>query len=178
LYNILLLVLILSVTLSTTRTEIVYWRSTVSGVYDICVGTVYSISSTSCYNTLEWYIDIDGIYIHTNVYYAYTTKAYSSMTYSSTLMYFTTIQGYTNISEISTLTISYSITYINSFLITITDTMTNKDTFTNYETYIQYSTITRIVAPSPSIVPKNKCTCIIPLCNKLDLVLLTINNIV
>jgi hypothetical protein len=48
----------------------------------------------------------------------------------------------------------------------------------NINTDIQYSTITRITAPSPSIVPKNKCTCVLPLCNKIDLVFLTINNIV
>jgi hypothetical protein len=98
-------------------------------------------------------------------------------------MYYSTTRKYTyapsKLIAKSTLTISYySITNTYSSLITIIDTMTNIDTFTNYETYIEYSTITRILASSPSQLPKDKCTCNIPLCNKIDLVLLTINNIV
>jgi hypothetical protein len=95
-------------------------------------------------------------------------------------MYFSTTQGYTYVSSPytlgSTLTISYYSSYTDSLILTIIDTITSKDTFTNYETYVQYSTITRIIAPSPS--PINKCTCVFQLYNKIDLVLLTINNIV
>jgi hypothetical protein len=97
-------------------------------------------------------------------------------------MYFSTTQSYTYLykilipSEKATTTMTYSDTY--SLIISIIDTMTNMDTFIDYETYVQYSTITRLLAPSPSILPKDKCTCVFKLCNKIDLVLLTINNIV
>jgi hypothetical protein len=93
-------------------------------------------------------------------------------------MYFSTTQSYTATyaSYTSTSTLTNSNTY--STIITIIDTITDTDSMTYYTTDIEYSKITRIIAPSPSIVPKNKCTCALPLCNKLDLVLLTINNIV
>jgi hypothetical protein len=184
LYNIiLLLVLILSVTLSTTKTKIVWWISTEYRRYDIAEYIVWSISSTSCYNTLERYWTyINGVY--TNEYYAYTTKTCSSVTWSSTnTMYFKTTRSYTATSSLytieSTLTIytyynHYFETYLKTDFVTIIDT----DILISFSTVILYSTITRLLAPSPSILQKNKCTCALQLCNKIDLVLLTINNIV
>jgi hypothetical protein len=104
--------------------------------------------------------------------------AFSSASWKSTLLYYYTTKGYIYISDTSTLINTYVLSNIYYPIITIFGTMIDKDTFINYETFVQYSTITRILAPSPSQLPKNKCTCNIPLCNKLDLVLLTINNIV
>jgi hypothetical protein len=103
--------------------------------------------------------------------------AKSSAAWSSTLMYYiSTTQGYTYVSDVSTLIISY----YNSY----SETNTYRDFFTFIDTVellcfntdVQYSTITRMIAPSPS--PIKKCTCVFPLCNRIDLVLLTINNIV
>jgi hypothetical protein len=113
-------------------------------------------------------------------YYSYSTKTFSSYTWKSTsTLYFSTKQGFTYVSDIETVTIyTYYSHYIETYSYVDLVTFTETDILVSFSTYIQYSTITRIVAPSPSILPKNKCTCIIPLCNRLDLVLLTINNIV
>jgi hypothetical protein len=186
LYYIILLVLILSVTLSTTATWYVWWKSTEYGEYDIAINQTWSISSTrSCYNTLQTYRRIDGVtsyYTWNTLYKTYTTMTRSSATWSSiSTMYFTTTQSYTTIYSYYTIGLaiintylSYIVTYLHTDYVTFTDT----DILVSFSTDVQYSTITMMMAPSPSIVPKNKCTCNIPLCNKLDLVLLTINNIV
>jgi hypothetical protein len=122
---------------------------------------------------------INGAYYA--AFYTSTTIVFSSNTWSSTkTMYFSTTQSYTyapsKLTSKSTLTFTLTFTDTFSTIITISDILTNTIAITYYSTDVQYSTITRILAPSPS--PINKCTCNIPLCNKLDLVLLTINNIV
>jgi hypothetical protein len=176
LYNILFLVIILSVTLSKTETYSVWWARTVSGNYDIAYSGAWLISSTICYNTLVRYDTyINGVY--TNNFYTYTDYIpYRSV--SSTLRYFSTTHGYTYVSNILTLTISYYPSYTETYLYTDCNIMVNSEIYISFSTNIQYSTITRILALSPSSLPMNKCTCIIPLCNRIDLVLLTINNIV
>jgi hypothetical protein len=169
-YTILYNIFILSVTLSTTETYIDKWTSTEYGYQIYSYYNYWYISFTSCYNTLI------SSYI---CYYSNTYKAWCSATWSSTSMSYYTRQSYTATSTIiysSTLKISNSPTYTNSQIISITIINTDIYTITYSLTDIQYSTITRMLAPSPS--PMNKCTCIIPLCNKLDLVLLTINNII
>jgi hypothetical protein len=180
LYNIiLLLVLTISVTLSTTKTYVAYWTSTEYGNHDIAQGYPWSITSYSCYNTVSL---LAGSYIngvHTDHFYSMTSVTLSRFTWSSTLMYFSTKKGYTYASGIltysSTLTISYSPTYTNSKIISITNIKTDIYTMTYSLRDIHYSTITSIIAPSPSILPKNKCTCVFQLCNKINLVLISIN---
>jgi hypothetical protein len=156
-----------SVTLSTTATRIIYWKSTEYGYYDIAWDLVYStVTQISCYNTLVWYYTyINGEY--TNVYCTSTTKAVSSITVKSTdTIYFSTYPKYTYAllleSGLIYLT-SYYASYIYSSIISITNTKTNINSLTYYTTNIQYSTITRIVAPSPSSLPKyntmKRCNC-------------------
>jgi hypothetical protein len=182
LYNILLLVLILSVTLSTTETHIRYWKSTEYIYTDIVRSLTWSISSTSCYNTLTSTFSsyINGRYY--NVYSTYTYSIWYSSKWSSTnTLYFSTTQSYTySLLYTSGLVFftSHYTSYVNTLIISTTNTLTITNSLTYYSTDIQYSTITRILAPSPSILPKNKCTCVLTLCNRIDLVLLTINNIV
>jgi hypothetical protein len=160
------------------------YKSTEYGRYNIANVYVWSINThSSCKNviaqtygtyingvyTKAYYTSTKGIVnamhmINTNILYLYTTQSYTatSSPYSSTL----------------TLKISYYSSYMENYLYTDCNILTDTNSMTYYTTDIQYSTITRIIAPSPSIVLKDKCTCILPLCNKIDLVLLTINNIV
>jgi hypothetical protein len=183
LYNILLLVLIVSVTLSTTKTVSVYWKSTELGNYDIGYGYPLIITSTSCYNYLSMYIGTYTNGVYTNYYYTYTRKTFnyfywsptSTIFYSLSEGYLAILSAYTILSAIIN---TYYPSYIETYLYTDYVTFTNTISLLNISTDIQYSTITRMIAPSPSILSKDKCTCVFSLCNRLDLVLLTINNIV
>jgi hypothetical protein len=175
LYNIILLfVLILSVTLSTTQTYFIIWKSTEYGNYDIAHDIVWSISynSIDCYNTLTWY----GTYVNgtfTDYYYSSTYSTCSSHYYTNTnTMYISTSQGYTYVSDISTLTNTITNHYFETILYTNCNIMTETDVLIKFSTDIQYSTITRIEAPSPSIVPKCEFTCNVQSCNNIDLFIL------
>jgi hypothetical protein len=168
------------VTFSTNATKVVYWKSTDYGRYDVAYDWIYSFSSiNSCSNTLT---SVWGTYINSKYslrYYTSTTKAFSSATWSSTsTIYFLITHAYTATYASYTITSTLTNSDTYSTIKTVIDILGNTDTMAYYTTDIQYSTITMILAPSPSIVPKDKCTCVFQLCNKLDLVLLTINNIV
>jgi hypothetical protein len=161
-----------NVTLSTTQTYTLGYKSTVYGYYDYATLTWTIKNHASCYNTLDWkYITYYSTYTYSSYQWCIGLSSTSTMYYSTTQSYI-----YTFLSN--TLTTSYSPTYTNSLIISTKNTIANTNSLTYYTTNIQYSTITRVMAPSPSLLPKDKCTCNIPLCNKLDLVLLTINNIV
>jgi hypothetical protein len=172
-----LLVLIISVTLSTTKTRINYYTSTTLGNQDLAWYISWSIFTYACYNTLNYYLILSSPY--TSTYTSITKYDFSYISMST--MYFSTTRSYT---ETLTLTSSSTLTnimvdhYIETYSYTDFDTFMDTDILINIITDIQYSTITMKLAPSPSQLPKNKCTCVLPLCNKIDLVLLTINNIV
>jgi hypothetical protein len=99
---------------------------------------------------------------------------------STNTIYISTTQSYTATSSLTSKSTLTTLTFTDtiSTKITIIDTMTDTIAITYYTTDVQYSTITRMLAPSPSQLPKNKCTCVFQLCNKIDLFLLIINNIV
>jgi hypothetical protein len=177
LYNIILLiVLILSVTLSTTKTRLVWWKSTEYGYYDIAYGCTWSIYFGGCYNALTWYYTYtNGVY--TDLYYISTYKAISSATWSSTSTryYYTTKKcTYAPSKLTSSSTLTQTLTYSDTYLSTIinSNTLTDTDSMTYYTTNTFYSTITIKMMPSPS--PKTILNDKVEL--NADLLLITINS--
>jgi hypothetical protein len=156
----------------------VWWKSTTLADQYLAWYISYSIGAAACYDSFWVVWTYSAPYTST-----YTTITMSSWTFSSTsTMYYSTTRKYTyapsKLTSKSTLIFTLTFTDTFSTIITISDILTDTIAMTYYTTDIQYSTVTLIIAPSPSIVPKNKCTCVLTLCNKIDLVLLTINNIV
>jgi hypothetical protein len=169
-YNIILLhVPIISVTLSTTQSLIDYYTETATSTYRVYYYSRYcAILKGNCYNYLDGWYESAAYAITYRTRYSLTWSTINTKKYSTTISYIYTFSSYT-------LTTSYSITYTNSQIISTKNTVTNIIAFTYYTSNLEYSTITRILAPSPSYLPKQKCTCIIQLCNKINLILILIN---
>jgi hypothetical protein len=241
-------VIIHEVTLSTTATYTVGWKSTVLGNYDLAWYISWGIYTYACYNALAYGRTLSAPYTSTytsitmskwewtstNTIYRSTTRSYTYATktlivyltsteygeYKGGYYYFakTVSNGcyydsglwakfnyiltstYSTISSLKwtntntwyyltdyqytatsiliytlTQTSSYYSSYIESSIIIDYNTITNKNVLISFSTDIQYSTITMILAPSPTYLPKQKCTCIIQLCNKINLILISIN---